>query len=270
MSVHRKPWDEDDEDKTPYGVSGEPLPPRPDVANDVELGDEIVAKPRRKKAELADDDAPPPDDPPVRKKKRRKKDRTFILPDPDDERDKEKEKREWSIAGVLFGIGFALMIAGAVGVAGKKDFEEIRTGALVFASLVSIAISIPVTILALIVGGSVLGIEYGTPVSAIRNIASIFMFMDGLDWVFTWAGAPLAGRIATLLIGYGLLMNRFELDVWELWATVIAMKAVGFAVHVALAFALFAAVSKKDKERALVIDRPAAVAQVRIIGPSGT
>ena len=243
----RPRWDEEDEDKTPYGVSGEALPPRPDVVGDADLEDRL-ARPRRKKAELADDDAadPPSDDSPVRKKKRRKRDRVIYGPDPLDERDKANEHREWTITGTLFCIGFALMLVGSAGVAGKKDFQGIGTAQLVLGSMLSVAIAIPVTLAALIVGGSVLGIEYGTPVSAVRNIAAVFMFMDGLDWMFWWAGMPFAGRILTLLIGYGLLMNRFDLDVWELWATVIAMKAVGFAVDAGLLLILFSASAKKD------------------------
>src|SRR5262245_44684117 len=185
MPAPRKPWDEEDEDKTPYGVSGEPLPPRPDVVGDADL-DDRYAKRRRKKAEAADDDdadEPPPDDPPVRRKRRKKRDRVFYAPDPNDERDKANEQREWMITGTLFVVGLALMLAGSVGLAGRKDFGEVGTAVLVLSSFVSVAIGIPLTILALVVGGSLLGIEYGTPLSAIRNLAGIYMFLQGLNTV---------------------------------------------------------------------------------------
>jgi hypothetical protein len=259
MSTRRRPWDEEDEDKTPYGVSGEALPPRPDVVGDADMEDRF-ARPRRKKAEAVDDDAeaePPADDPPVRKKKRRKRDRVVYAPDPDDERAKENEKREWLITGTLFVVGFAMLLIGTVGLAAKKDFAEVGTAALVVSSLVSVAIAIPVTLVALIVGGSILGIEYGSPVSAVRNIAGIFLFLDGLNMIFAWAGMPAIGWIVSLVVGFSLLMNRFDLDIWELWATVFAMRVVGFAAHVVTLLVLSGIVAKKD--RAAVPDVGSAV-----------
>ena len=40
----RGPWDEEDEDRTPYNVSGEALPPRPDVVRGADVGEEEVAR----------------------------------------------------------------------------------------------------------------------------------------------------------------------------------------------------------------------------------
>jgi len=258
----RRPWDEEDEDKTPYGVSGEALPPRPDVVGDADLEDRL-ARPRRKKAEVVEDEADgtPPDDPPVRRKKRKKRDRVIYAPDPDDERAKENNKREWMITGTLFVVGFAMLLIGTVGLAGKKDFEGIGTATLVLGSLISVAIAIPLTIVALVVGGSILGIEYGTPASAIRNLAAIFMFLHGLNMIFAWAGMPAIGWIVSLVVGFSLLMNRFDLDIWELWATVFAMRVIGFAVHVVTLLVLSGVVSKKDRT-AMPDHPPAVTAQV--------
>jgi hypothetical protein len=246
MSAHRPLWDDEDEDKTPYGVSGEALPPRPDVVGDAEVSEAIVRRQRRK-AEVVDDDDDPADDPPVRKKKRRKKDRTFILPDVDDERDKENEKREWLITGSLAVAGLALMLAGAVGVSGKKDYETVSTAATVLVSLVGLAVTIPVVFVTLAVAGSVVGIEYGTPLSAFRNVTAILIFLNGLDWVAAWLGLFMIGHILTLVVGIGLFMNRFDLDIWEMIASVIAIKLVSVAVQIVILFIAFGRESNKIK-----------------------
>lgn len=261
MPAHRRPWDEEDEDATPYGVSGEALPVRKDAARELDVGEEIAAPSKRKPTVEGDDAAEAGSaEPRVRNKKRKKRDLAYSTPEEDLEREreeKENEKREWVVTGTLFAIGFVLMIVGAAGLSTSKDFKDIPTTFLILCSLVGLIIAVPTAVIALTIGGSLFGIEYGTPLSAIRNIAAIFMFCDGLDWVALWAELPLMGLLFTGAVAFSLFMSRFELDVWEVWASVIALHFVGVAVHGVVVVGLSAVQGARAEVR--TVDNPASV-----------
>ncbi|HEY2784442.1 MAG TPA: hypothetical protein VGJ05_05650 [Fimbriiglobus sp.] len=273
MPAPHRPWDEEEEDATPYEVSGEALPSRKDAVRDMDVGDEVVARPRRKKAELAGDGAAEeaPVDEPVRKRKRKKRrDIAVHNPNFDDIRDKENERREWIITVSLFCAGFVLTIIGAIGVSGKKDFADVKAVTLIVTCLLGVVISIPVVLVGLAVGGSIIGIEYGTPVSAFRNIAAITMFCDGLGWVGLWVGMPMLMQVFSMLVAFALFMSRFQLDVWELWASAIAVQAVLLGVNAAGLLVATGVLDKKDQAAAQTRNPTAVVARLDLRNGSPT
>jgi hypothetical protein len=220
--------------------------------------------------EVVDDDPPPvkkkrpvvavdeddDDDRPVSRSRRDEDDEEPALPRKkkrkrprfeDDEVAKPAGVAWWIVPCFLIGLGLAFSITGAVGIGSKARgaTEAIGVGVILGVTLVQFVVSIPVSIIALVVGGKVFGIEYGSPLMAITNIAAIGSMMMGLDWVITWIGLWWSARfVITVLVAISLFMTLFQLDTWEVIVSIICIKVVTFLSYLAVFVVVIAAIMR--------------------------
>lgn len=212
----------------------------PDDSEDFEIVEEPVTPPRKKKRDRVEDG-----DEPKRKKKKKK-----LVKEPVE----DSEPNEWIIPLVLMGLGLILTIAGTIGYARGPD-AELSAGAAVAFRLLGQLIGIPITIVALIGIGTVMGIEYGTLTSTIRNLAALGLFMGGMLDVLDWFRLPwFVCQPILLIIGLGLLMSLFGLDVDEAMATIVGLNFMSFLLKLALFMIVMMMVHKAVNKGGL--DRP--------------
>jgi hypothetical protein len=179
--------------------------------------------PRVKKAVAAADDEPPKEqrsrrsDRP-RKKRNKKKRRTADLTPEEQEAERERENAlmDWSVPVFLCLLGLTMAIIGTVKAAGSL-------GAMVAVAVVlgMTLVLVPVMIAALMFIGMLVGIEYGTLTSTVRNLSAIILMVQGV--LFLGMGLHLPCIIVygiTPLITFGMFMTLFRLDAWETWITV--------------------------------------------------
>jgi hypothetical protein len=231
-----------------------PAAPSHSYGDDDAIEDREITKPRRKiQAEAIDDDDDDNDrDSPIERKPKKKKKRRPRLGDEDD--DKYGNKNWWILPLVLIIVGLILSFVGTIGITlgAKKTSEQFGVIAILIITFLQFLFSIPISILALFVGGKLLGIEYGTPLQAVAGIAAIGSMMMGLDWFLTWLGLwGTAVHVITFIAGFSLFMTLFQLDSWEVWASIICIKVLTVVAYVAvIVFALGAmnAASKKGND----------------------
>jgi hypothetical protein len=194
-----------------------------------DLDDDDDRPRRRKIAKAVDgDDA----DEPVRPKKKKKKPRVRT----DDEDDAARERQWRQVPIVLIIVGLVLTLIGTVGIALKAKTGEQSVGVVIVVvmTLVQMAISIPITIAALYFGGQIMGIEYGSMSRAFLGIAAIYCMVMGLDWVLSMIGLwPIVIIVATSVVAFGLFMTLFELDTWEVWASIVCIRIFATGVNIA-------------------------------------
>ncbi len=214
--------------------------PDPDEDDDFEIVDDTPPR-KRKPRPVEDDDEPllarvvavpdDEDDEPVRVPRKRKKKRRVA----EEEAAEEPGANEWIIPLVLMGLGLILTLVGTIGIARGDPEYGLSAGAAVAVRLLGQVIAIPVTIVALIGIGTVMGIEYGTLTSTIRNLAAMGLFMGGLLDVFEWMHLPwFVYQPIMLVLGLGLLMSLFGLDVDEAMATMVGLNLLAFLLKLAL------------------------------------
>ena len=209
-----------------------------------EVVEEETPKVRKKLAVVAvEEDGEGVVDRPKKKKKRNR-------PAFDEEENASANQAWWIVPVSLIVVGLILSLIGSVGFASKsKDSAgAIGAGIMVAIALVQLLISIPITIVALIVGGKLFSIEYGSPMMAITNIAAIGSMMIGLDWFLSWAGLwPTAIFCITFIAGFSLFMTLFQLDSWEVWVSLFCIKAVTFASYLIVFVVIIAALVRGGK-----------------------
>jgi hypothetical protein len=206
--------------------------------------DEPAAKPRpprRLRAEAAEE----PDPPRPARPKRTKKFRKQLPAEEDDSHERALRHYEWVVPSIVLGVGVILTGVGTVGVAGKE-------GALhdIGVMTVGLFVSVPLTIGALMVGGILMGIEYGRVGPAILKIAAITLVVNGVLWIGDWARLPgMLTLPVACLISFGLFMTMFDLDTWETNASLGMVNALTFLAHLIIATFLIVAESKADRKR---------------------
>lgn len=257
MPPPRKPTRQLPDDDLGYEVVDDTPPRKARVVSAKPVEDpgfEVVEDeppPVKKKRPVVAVDDDEDDDRPVNRKRR----------DEDDSREiprRKKRKRSqfddvdtkpaavawWIAPCFLIGLGLALSLAGAAGIGSKARgaSEAIGVGMMLVVTIVQFIVSIPVSIIALIIGGKLFGIEYGSPLMAITNIAAIGSMMLGLDWLITWIGLWWSARFAiTVVVAISLFMTLFQLDTWEVIVSIICMKVVTFLSYLAVFVVVLAA-----------------------------
>lgn len=214
-------------------VDDEPQPvkkKRPVVAVDDDEDDDRPASRKRRE----DDDSRE-----IPRKKKRKRPRF------EDEDTKPAAVAWWIAPCFLIGLGIAISIAGSIGISSKAKVasEAISVGMILGVTFVQFVVSIPFSIIALIIGGKLFGIEYGSPLMAITNIAAISSMMMGLDWLITWIGLWWSARfVITVVVAISLFMTLFQLDTWEVIVSIICIKVVTFLSYLAVFVIVLAAI----------------------------
>ncbi len=151
---------------------------------------------------------------------------------------------EW--VGPIFMVvaGLVMTVVGTWGVA-KGPEAAIAPMAAVVIRVVGEMISIPVTIIALMVIGSVFGIEYGTFFGAVRGLAAMGFLVGGLTDIFTWSKLPVFMYEPIIaLIGLGLFMVLFRLDIWETLVTIFCLNVLSWVFSVVTFLIILAVLAK--------------------------
>jgi hypothetical protein len=170
------------------------------------------------------------DDEPIRPKKKKKK--RIAIEDED-----RGDSKWWIVPVALIVAGLVMSLIGSIGffTGAKNSKESVGVAVVLVGTLVQFLISIPINVGALFVGGKILGIEYGTPMQAFLGIAAIGSMMMGLDWLLTWLGLwRMAVLLITFVAGFSLFMTLFQLDTWEVWASIICIKILTFLSYIAM------------------------------------
>ncbi len=248
--------------------SGPPAKPKSKATIVVDEDEEdVLPVPKKtKKAIVADDDE---EEPPRKKTKK-----AVVADDEDDDEPRKKKKKkgkkgaggiddetnnvlmEWATPVFLMIAGLAMTCIGTYGIAKNPDYG-ISPGLAVMVAVIGEFISIPITIAALILIGSLFGIEYGSIFSAIRNLAAMGFLTGGLVDVFDWGGVPDFAYMPIIgLINFGLFMVLFGLDIFETLVTVFMLNVLSWLMSIAMLFILLALLmsAEKKKERQMMDD----------------
>lgn len=229
-----------------------------DAGADFEVVDDEPPKKKKPAAAVEDDDdAPRPkkrsrrdddDDAPRPKKKKRRRDLTLTPEDEEAEQAKDNAIHEWGVplSLMLFGLGMMMFAAFRMGKA-DAGVAALSTAAMFGFTFLYALVIIPVTIVALMVIGMMIGIEYGTPLSAIRNLAAICFISNGIMFLGSSFAGGMAGIIAIPIAGvvsFGLFMTLFRLDVWETWISLVGLNLMSKALQFLMLIVMAALAAK--------------------------
>ncbi|HVK18225.1 MAG TPA: hypothetical protein VM533_14880 [Fimbriiglobus sp.] len=150
---------------------------------------------------------------------------------------------EWAPPVFMMVIGVILTVVGTYGHAKGAD-AAIAPVAAVAIRVVGEMIAIPITIVALMVIGSVFGIEYGTFTHAVRSLAAMGFLISGLMDVFGWVGLPFfVYQPIVFMIGLGLFMTLLRLDVWEAIVTMFGLNVLSWVFQFIMLIVIVAMLS---------------------------
>lgn len=194
----------------------------------------VRAKPAREEDDRDEDE-------PREKPKKKKRKREVVQPVDESEADRERKLRnfEWVVPGVLLVIGLVLAFVGAVGA------SKLGAGFTMVVLAVSLVVSVPLTIAALMAIGMVMGIEYGRLGPAVLKIAAITCVATGIMYVGAWLKLP--GMIVfpiSCFVTFALFMTQFDLDTWETNVSVGALNGLTFLAKLVLIAAVLAVAQK--------------------------
>lgn len=206
-----------------------PLRAKPVPANGsgTKEGDTTETRKRLRNRDDEDDDRPAKS----KKKKKRAGSRTIVPVDEDQEsRDRALREFEFIWPLILLVAGMAMTFVGAFGASdGVSAFVTVAVMA------VGLIITIPLSIVVLMVIGLFLGIEYGRIGPAILKIAAISFVVNGVYFLGSWASLPF---FVIFPIGcgvsFGLFMAQFDLDTWETNASVGSLNIMTFIANIVL------------------------------------
>jgi hypothetical protein len=228
-------------------VDDEP-PPTPRKKKSAVAAEDGDDAPRTKKWSRRDEDD---EDVPRKKKKRRRRLEEQTPEEEEAERERHNAIVDWGVPLALMLFGFGMMMFASLSI-GKKDtgMAAVSTGFMLISTLVFALVSIPITIVGLMAIGMLLGIEYGTPLSAIRNLAAICFIANGIMFLGSAFLSGLGGIIVYPIAGlvtFGLFMTLFRLDVWETWVSLIGLNLISKALSLVLFMILIGVASKAGK-----------------------
>lgn len=219
-----------------FEVVGEPSKPKAREVHDAETVEVPRAKAKTVRVRAIDDEE---DDRP--RKKKRRKGAVAAAPGEDKE---NSALAEWAGPVFLMVMGLALSVVGTWGMATGPD-AAIAPAAAVALRVVGEFIAIPITIVALMVIGSVFGIEYGTFTQAVRSLAAMGFLVSGLMDVLDWAGLPFfVYQPIIFMIGLGLFMTLLRLDVWEALVTMFGLNLLSWVFQFVMLLVILAILSK--------------------------
>ena len=166
-----------------------------------------------------------------RPKAKKKKRTSAVAPAVDEDqeaRDRALREFEFIWPGILLCAGFVMCLVGAFGASdGVSAFVTI--GVMV----VGLFVTIPMTIIVLMVVGMLIGIEYGRLAPAILKIAAISFVTNGIYFIGAWAHLPYFFIFPIgCAVGFGLFMAQFDLDTWETNASVGALNVMTFVANI--------------------------------------
>lgn len=239
----------------PPGPAARPAPPPPpafevvedEPAADFEVVEEAVeveeARPARRPVRAepaaetrtstrssragADDTA---DDRPRPKKKKKRRQFTQVDDDGQADRDRVLAEFEWYYPAAILFVGVVMCLIGGIGAGGAVGLIQ-TVGVLV----IGLAVSIPLSVAALMVIGILCGIEYGRFGPAMLKLAAITCVANGIMLIGEWRHLPwFVFCPISCLVTLGLFMTQFELDYGEANTSVGAINLFTFLANVVL------------------------------------
>lgn len=220
-----------------FEVVEEPTP-KARLVHDAETVEVPRAKAKTVRVRAIDDDDEE-DDRPRRKKRRRKGVAAASAGDKE-----SSAVAEWAPPVFMMVIGLILTVVGTWGMAKGPD-AAIAPMAAVALRVVGELIAIPITIVALMVIGSMFGIEYGTFTHAVRSLAAMGFLISGLMDILDWSGLPFfVYQPIIFMIGLGLFMTLLRLDVWEALVTMFGLNLLSWLFQFLMLIVIIAMLSK--------------------------
>jgi hypothetical protein len=113
--------------------------------------------------------------------------------------------------------------------------------------LLGLLVTIPLTIVALMVVGMVCGINYGRFGPAVVKIAAITFITNGIYFIGEWFKLPLflVGPVAGS-VSFGLFKALFDLDNQETGTSMGALNVMSFVMKVGILFVLAVVLARKE------------------------
>jgi hypothetical protein len=246
--------------------TGPPTKPKSKAAIVVDDDEDVLPVPKKSKRAVADDE----DEDDLPRKKKPKARPVAEDDDGDDDRPRKKKGKkggkggkpakgideetnsvlmEWAPPLFMILVGLILTCVGMYGIAKNPQYGMAPGLAIVFRIGIE-CVTIPITIVALIFIGSLFGIEYGSITSAIRNLAAMGFLSGGLVDIFEYAGLPdYAYHPIIFLLGVGLFMSLFGLDVFETMVTMFMLGVMNWLFGMVTFFILLAMLMSAEKKR---------------------
>jgi hypothetical protein len=222
-----------------------------ELVEDVEIVEEEPKQaPSAKKTRRADPDPEPEPERPRRKKNKKRREKSFsdkLLEGEDADqarRDAALRDFEYTLPFILLALGVLLSVVGAFGAA--KGVSGIFTlGVLTL----FVALYVPLAIGALMVIGTVVGINYGRLWPAILKMAAITFIVNGIWLLGEWMRLPIFLIFPiSCIISFGLFMSQFDLDMKEANVSVGALNVMTLAANLILiGFLVIATPSTSNK-----------------------
>ena len=256
--------------RLPFGhAKSGPAQPKPKfevVEEDVDF--EVVEEEPRKVFCAAPDEEPKPQKP--RKKKKKKglslADKLLEGQDEDQERrDAALRSYEYTMPAVLLGIGLLLSVVGAFGA--SKGVSGLFT---IVALTLFVLIYVPLAIAALMVVGTLMGINYGRLWPAILKMSAITFVANGIWLIGEWMRIPAFFIFPiSCFISFGLFMTQFDLDTWETNASAGALNVMTLVANMILISFLVAAEASTNNKGTDKDVEEAAPAETQSDKPNG-
>jgi hypothetical protein len=96
-------------------------------------------------------------------------------------------------------------------------------------------IYVPLTVAAMYLAASLLGVSYGILKTAMLKLAAIALFTGSLHLVGDWLGYPISSWLVAALVSLYLFSNCFDLDIRETVLSVIAISVIRFVLLLGIA-----------------------------------
>ncbi len=126
--------------------------------------------------------------------------------------------REFKIPVILLGVGLVILVISTLALGGAAEAFSTLISAIAL-----LLIQIPLTILALYILASLLGITYGNLWSAILKLAAITIFVEALAFTGSLLGYPIISRVALLPVAWFLFSFLFDLDFTETFYSIVGL-----------------------------------------------
>ena len=136
------------------------------------------------------------------------------------------DPREFTIPIILLVIGLICLFVSALVLEGPAEAVGSVVGAFII-----LLVQIPLTILAMYILASVLGISYGDLFSAVLKLAAISIFVEGLAFAGALLGFPILSRVILILVMWFLFSWLFGLDFWETFYSILGLGLISGAIN---------------------------------------
>ena len=183
------------------------------------------------------------------------------LIDPVDDRQRRFAilSQEDSLKGpaILLAVGLLLLLGSAAGLGRETGVVEMLTSVAL-----STAVALPIDLIGLFIVASVLGTGFGTVRAAVVRLSAVIILLQGLSWTLYLGYSAsesryvlVGGVLLISVIGFGLMMDLFDLSIFETFVCLVILGATESAAAALLEWLLASGVipSGESAEPAVVM-----------------